>query len=115
MNSKNIIHHNGDEYIQVTPSKRLFNSTMVHETVTRGDIFAVRIRDNLLTILPRNSVDNNYQLSFDPAEARRWNKFVQDNLAQQKANRIEAVEKSIQDMRVQLTLQMKELKSLKGK
>lgn len=42
----------GVEYIKVTPSKALFRSTMVHEVVTRGDIFAVDPRTNTLTILP---------------------------------------------------------------
>ena len=105
MNSKNIIHHNGEEYIQVTPSKRLFNSTMVHETVTRGDIFAVRIRDNLLTILPRglNPIQQQMQLDTENRKAK-----------QEQERKIAEAEKAIQDMRVQLTLQMKTLKELKG-
>jgi hypothetical protein len=42
-------------YIKVIPSKRLFNSTMVHEVVTRGDFFAVCMLDHSLTILPTNT------------------------------------------------------------
>ena len=39
-------------YIRVIPGKNLFKSTMVHEVVNRGDVFAVRVRDSLLTIIP---------------------------------------------------------------
>jgi len=44
--------YNGDFYIRVIPGKNLFKSTMVHEVVNRGDVFAVRLRDSLLTIIP---------------------------------------------------------------
>jgi hypothetical protein len=44
--------HNSDLYIRVIPSKALFSSTMVHQVVNRGDVFAVRLKDQLLTILP---------------------------------------------------------------
>lgn len=44
-------------YIKVVPVKRLFNSTMVHEVVNRGDFFAVCLLDNSLTILPGNARD----------------------------------------------------------
>ena len=39
-------------YIRVIPSKRLFNSTMVHEVVNRGDCFGLRVEDQQLTIIP---------------------------------------------------------------
>lgn len=42
-------------YIRAVPSKNLFKSTLIHEVVNRGDIFAIRVRDNLLTIIPGNS------------------------------------------------------------
>lgn len=44
--------YNGDWYLRVIPGKKLFNSTLIHEVVNRGDVFAMRIRDQLLTILP---------------------------------------------------------------
>lgn len=44
--------YNNDIYIRVIPAKSLFNSTLIHETVNRGDIFAVRISDSRLTIIP---------------------------------------------------------------
>lgn len=39
-------------YIRLIPSKRMFNSTMVHEVVNRGDIFAMRVRDQQFTVIP---------------------------------------------------------------
>ena len=44
--------YNNDLYIRCIPGKNLFKSTMVHEVVNRGDIFAVRVRDQMLTIIP---------------------------------------------------------------
>ena len=44
--------HNDDIYIRAIPSKALFKSTMIHEVVNRGDIFAIRVKDQLLTIIP---------------------------------------------------------------
>lgn len=46
------IFYAGDWYLRVIPGKRLFNSTLIHEVVNRGDVFAVRIKDQRLTILP---------------------------------------------------------------
>ena len=39
-------------YLRTIPGKRLFNSTMVHEVVNRGDIFAIKLSDQSLTIIP---------------------------------------------------------------
>lgn len=47
--------HQGIPYLRVTPVKRLFNSTMIHEVVTRGDFFAVNLQTSALTILPKDS------------------------------------------------------------
>jgi len=44
--------YDGKAYMRVTPVKRLFNSTMVHEVVTRGDFFAVNLQTAELTVLP---------------------------------------------------------------
>lgn len=41
----------GELYIRVIPSKSLFKSTMVHEVVNRGDVFAIRVKDSTLTII----------------------------------------------------------------
>lgn len=38
-------------YIRAVPVKNLFRSTMVHEVVNRGDVFAVRLKDQALTIV----------------------------------------------------------------
>lgn len=39
-------------HIRVIPAKSLFNSTLIHEVVNRGDIFAMRVSDQQLTIVP---------------------------------------------------------------
>ncbi len=44
--------YNNELYIRCIPSKALFRSSMVHEVVNRGDIFALRVRDQVLTIIP---------------------------------------------------------------
>lgn len=41
----------GELYIRCIPGKNLFHSTMVHEVVNRGDVFALRVSDQSLTIL----------------------------------------------------------------
>lgn len=46
--------YQGDLYIRVIPGKKLFRSTMVHEVVNRGDIFAMRMKDQMLTIVSGN-------------------------------------------------------------
>lgn len=48
--------YNEELYIRVIPCKRLFHSTTIHEVVNRGDIFAMRVRDQVLTIVPGKSV-----------------------------------------------------------
>lgn len=39
-------------YVRLVPGKSLFRSSMVHEVVNRGDVFAMRVSDQLLTIVP---------------------------------------------------------------
>lgn len=43
-------------YIRCIPGKNLFKSTMIHEVVNRGDIFAVRVCDQVLTIIPGDAI-----------------------------------------------------------
>ncbi len=49
-------------YLRVIPGKKLFQSTMVHEVVNRGDIFAVRLEDSVLTIIPGKSQVTHHEL-----------------------------------------------------
>jgi hypothetical protein len=49
-------------YLRVIPGKKLFQSTMVHEVVNRGDIFAVRLEDSVLTIVPGKSQVQHFDL-----------------------------------------------------
>lgn len=52
----------GTLYLRVIPGKKLFQSTMVHEVVNRGDIFAVRLEDSVLTIVPGKSQVTHHDL-----------------------------------------------------
>ena len=45
-------YYKGQLYIRLVPSKTLFNSTMVHQVVNRGDVFAMRVCDQQFTIVP---------------------------------------------------------------
>jgi hypothetical protein len=56
-------------YIRVIPTKRLFNSTTIHEVVNRGDIFAVRVEDSVLTIIPGTALVEHSQHELAPASA----------------------------------------------
>lgn len=58
--------YEGKTYTKIIPAKSLFNSTMVHEVVTRGSIFALNLDTGIFTILPpfadRDSPQTAYQL-----------------------------------------------------
>ena len=59
----------GRNYYKVIPAKRLFNSTMIHEVITRGDFFAVDLETGTLTILAGHllsSPSNTFELTFKP-------------------------------------------------
>ena len=59
----------GRNYCKVIPAKRLFNSTMVHEVITRGDFFAVDLETGTLTILAGHLLShpsNTYALTLQP-------------------------------------------------
>jgi hypothetical protein len=45
-------YYKGELYIRTVPGKSLFNSTMIHQVVNRGDVFAMRVSDQTLTIIP---------------------------------------------------------------
>lgn len=47
--------YGGQLYIRCIPAKSLFHSSLIHEVVNRGDIFAVRVSDQVLTIVPGSS------------------------------------------------------------
>ena len=59
----------GRNFVKVIPAKRLFNSTMIHEVITRGDFFAVDLETGTLTILAGHllaSPMNTIELTFKP-------------------------------------------------
>ena len=59
----------GRNYYKVIPAKKLFNSTLVHEVITRGDFFAVDLETGTLTILAGHllaSTSNTFELTLQP-------------------------------------------------
>ena len=52
--------HNNQLYTKITPSKKLFNSTLIHEVINRGDVFALNLETGIFTILPRHYYDGAY-------------------------------------------------------
>lgn len=54
--------YNGVNYIRVIPGKRLFNSTMIHEVVNRGDIFGMEIGTQVMTIIPGGAKVEHFEL-----------------------------------------------------
>lgn len=58
-------------YIRCIPSKALFKSTMVHDVVNRGDIFALRVSDQVMTIIPGKAevVHSTHQVIATAAQA----------------------------------------------
>jgi hypothetical protein len=55
--SSKIFVYKGVPYMRIIPTKRLFNSTTVHEVVTRGDFFAVNLKNSIFTVLPKGADD----------------------------------------------------------
>ena len=39
-------------YMKVVPVKSLLRSTTMYEVITRGDVFAVSLKDHKLTVIP---------------------------------------------------------------
>ena len=52
----------GIVYVRIVPGKKLFNSTMVHSVVNRGDIFALRLEDSVFTIIPGTTEVRHFDL-----------------------------------------------------
>lgn len=66
--------YNNNIYFLCKPVKALFKSDMVHNVITRGDVFAVNMLTNELTVIPGTAIvepveyDYNYKtrtLSFN--------------------------------------------------
>lgn len=61
--SSKVFIYKDEPYMKIVPAKRLFNSTTIHEVVTRGDFFAVNLATNVFTVLPQgaDSVDSKFK------------------------------------------------------
>ncbi len=44
--------YNNRTYLRLIPGKKLFQSTLIHEVVNRGDIFGMDIETQVFTIIP---------------------------------------------------------------
>lgn len=71
--------YQGELYVRVVPGKKLFQSTMVHEVVNRGDVFALRVSDSCLTIIPGKATVEHLKHKFVPSEPVDV-KFYRDKL-----------------------------------
>ena len=70
-NSVEAFTYNNEIYVKVIPTKPLFKSTMVHQVVNRGDIFAIRLSDQALTILPGTIQVTFIDYEFTPRKASK--------------------------------------------
>jgi len=61
-----IFTYENEQYIKIVPSKKLLNSTMLYEVVTRGDLFALNMVTHVFTILPQGA-----DCGILPAEKRK--------------------------------------------
>lgn len=52
--------YNNQLHLKITPAKKLFNSTLIHEVVNRGDVFALNLSTGIFTILSRHQYDGAY-------------------------------------------------------
>ena len=55
-------------YLRVIPSKFMMNSTMIYEITTRGDILAMEIESQKLTVIKGTAQVEHLELSFNPAQ-----------------------------------------------
>jgi len=52
MSKLKTFYYKDELYVRLVPSKMLFRSTMIHEVVNRGDVFAMRVSDQHFTVIP---------------------------------------------------------------
>ena len=52
MKQLNAFYYKDELYIRLVPSKTMFHSTMVHEVVNRGDVFAMKASNQQFTVIP---------------------------------------------------------------
>ncbi len=86
--------HNSALYTQIHPAKRLFNSTLIHEVVTRGDIFALNLSTGQFTVLPRHVLDTQckqYELR-ETSESKQLTLDLKQRAAKAKSRLVELLE-----------------------
>jgi hypothetical protein len=58
--------YNNRTYIRLIPGKKLFQSTLIHEVVNRGDIFGMDIETQVFTIIPGKAQVEHIELDSIP-------------------------------------------------
>ena len=98
--------YNSELYIRLIPGKALFNSTMIHEIVNRGDVLAMKVSDQSIRIIPGKApVEHSEHLL--AAEPNKQYAYARD-LSRLKARNIVA-QARLQDKLAELTALIKEL------
>jgi len=60
--------YQGRIYTRSIPVKRLFNSNLIHQVVTRGDVFATQLSTGELTIIPADAEVLHFELEVPAVE-----------------------------------------------
>lgn len=55
--------YDNEDYLRVIPAKPLLRSTMVYEVVTRGDVFALHLPSQQLTIIPGTAEVTHFEVT----------------------------------------------------
>ena len=50
--------HENNIYLLVKPVKSLCRSTLIHDVLTRGDVFAINVSNSALTVIARKDYEN---------------------------------------------------------
>lgn len=72
--------YNSELHIRTVPAKALFRSSMIHDVVNRGDIFAVRCRDQQLVIVPGTAEVQHVDAKLQEQETTAAPKLAQEGL-----------------------------------
>jgi hypothetical protein len=60
--------YNGRTFIRCVPVKKLFQSNLIHSVVSRGDVFAVDVETQELTIVPGTATVDHIEYTLPPTQ-----------------------------------------------
>jgi hypothetical protein len=94
--------YNGVLYLRCIPAKSLFHSSMVHEVVNRGDVFALDVATQKLTIIPGTAQVEHLEAfcaeDAEPVKEAPAPEQVQATKAKIKQQRDDLAKRAFQDM-----------------